>query len=202
MTLKLACADFTFPLLAHDKVLDLIALLEFEGVDIGLFEGRSHLWPSQVFDDLHGSARTLAAKLGDRGLVAADVFLQTAPDFVSLAPNHPDPAHRRQARDWFTRTLEFAGRVRRPARLRPARASTSTASPRPSRTGAVATSWPGVARRPRPQGSRFPSRRTSARSSRLPNPPPARAVGPGADPHAGLHPLHAKPASPTPRSSR
>ncbi len=108
MTLRLACADFTFPLLAHDKVLDLIALLEFEGVDIGLFEGRSHLWPSRVFDDLPGSARALASKLGDRGLVAADVFLQTAPDFASVAPNHPDPARRRQARDWFTRTLEFA----------------------------------------------------------------------------------------------
>ena len=43
---KLACADFTFPLLPHDKVLDLIAALELDGVDIGLFEGRSHLWPS------------------------------------------------------------------------------------------------------------------------------------------------------------
>ena len=56
MTLKLACADFTFPLLPHDKSLDLIALLGFEGVDIGLFEGRSHLWPSRVFADLEASA--------------------------------------------------------------------------------------------------------------------------------------------------
>jgi sugar phosphate isomerase/epimerase len=107
MTLKLACADFTFPLLPHEKVLDLIALLEFDGVDIGLFEGRSHLWPSRVFADLKGSARDLAGKLRDRGLALADMFLQTAPDFVSLAPNHPDPALRRQARDWFSRTLEF-----------------------------------------------------------------------------------------------
>ena len=121
MILKLACADFTFPLLAHDKVIDLIALLGFEGVDIGLFEGRSHLWPSRVFEELPGSARELACKLGDRGLVAADVFLQTAPDFVSLAPNHPDLARRRQARDWFARTVEFAGRVRCPARFRAAR---------------------------------------------------------------------------------
>src|SRR6266576_26331 len=49
MDLKLACADFAFPLLPHDRVLDLIAMLEFQGVDIGLFEGRSHLWPSKVF---------------------------------------------------------------------------------------------------------------------------------------------------------
>jgi sugar phosphate isomerase/epimerase len=105
---KLACADFTFPLLSHDKALDLIALLEFEGVDIGLFEGRSHLWPSRVFNDLRGSARELAGKLRDRGLELADVFLQTAPDFASVAPNHPDPGPRRQARHWFERTIEFA----------------------------------------------------------------------------------------------
>lgn len=107
MTLKLACADFAFPMLAHDKVLDLIALLEFEGVDIGLFEGRSHLWPSLVFADVRGSARELAGKLRDRGLATADIFLQTAPDFASVAPNHPDLAVRRQARDLFSRTVEF-----------------------------------------------------------------------------------------------
>lgn len=108
MSLKLACADFTFPLLDHDKVLDLIALLDFQGVDVGLFEGRSHLWPSKVFEDVRGSARTLAGKLRARGLEAADVFLQTAPDFVTLAPNHPDPARRKQARDWFEKAVDFA----------------------------------------------------------------------------------------------
>src|SRR3954454_2320473 len=107
MTPKLACADFTFPLLPHDKALDLVALLDFEGADIGLFEGRSHLWPSRVFEDLRGSAAELASRLRDRGLELADVFLQTAPDFESLAPNHPDPARRRRARDWFERTVEF-----------------------------------------------------------------------------------------------
>jgi len=108
MTPKLACADFTFPLLPHDKTLDLIALLEFEGVDLGLFEGRSHLWPSRVFEDVRGSARELGRKLRDRGLEPADIFLQTAPDFLSVAPNHPDPAIRARARDWFQRAVEFA----------------------------------------------------------------------------------------------
>ncbi len=108
MKLKLACADFSFPLLAHDSVLDLIAMLGFEGVDIGLFEGRSHLWPSRVFKKLDQSARELRDKLHDRGLRAADIFLQTAADFVSLAPNHPDAKRRRKARDLYLRTLEFA----------------------------------------------------------------------------------------------
>jgi sugar phosphate isomerase/epimerase len=108
MSLKLACADFAFPLLPHDNSLDLIAMLGFEGVDIGLFEGRSHLWPSRVFADLKSSAKDLKRKLRDRGLELADVFLQTAPEFVSIAPNHPDLLIRRQARDWFARTVEFA----------------------------------------------------------------------------------------------
>ncbi len=108
MRLKLACADFSFPLLEHDRVLDLIGLLGFEGVDVGLFEGRSHLWPSRVFKKLEPSARALSKKLRDRGLRAADIFLQTAPEFVSLAPNHPHAKRRGKARDLFLRTLDFA----------------------------------------------------------------------------------------------
>src|SRR5437588_10231740 len=102
--LKLACADFTFPLLAHDRVLDLIALLDFEGVDIGLFEGRSHLWPSREFKQGARAGARLGRKLAERGLYCADVFLQMAPDFVPYAINHPQPSPRRRARDWFLRT--------------------------------------------------------------------------------------------------
>ena len=105
---KLACADFTFPLLAHDKVLDLIAMLELKGVDIGLFEGRSHLWPSREFKNLRRAARSLKKKLGDRGLVAADIFMQVGEDFEECAVNHPQATRRRKARDGFGKTLEYA----------------------------------------------------------------------------------------------
>lgn len=71
MNPKFACADFTFPLLAHDQVLQLVAMLEFEGLDIGLFEERSHLWPSQEFENLDDSAKQLKQKLTDQGLQAA-----------------------------------------------------------------------------------------------------------------------------------
>ena len=108
MKLKLACADFTFPLLSHDRVLDLIELLEFDGVDIGLFEGRSHLWPSKVFQKPTRSGAELRKKLAQRALHCADVFLQMAPDFVPYAINHPEPARRKRARDWFVRTLDYA----------------------------------------------------------------------------------------------
>jgi sugar phosphate isomerase/epimerase len=108
MQLKLACADFSFPLLEHDRALDLIAMLGFDGVDVGLFEGRSHLWPSRVFKRGQQAAGELHAKLKDRGLQAADIYLQTAADFVSLAPNHPDPKKRRKARDLLLHALDFA----------------------------------------------------------------------------------------------
>jgi sugar phosphate isomerase/epimerase len=106
--LKLACADFTFPLLPHDRVLDLIAMLEFDGVDIGLFEGRSHLWPSKEFKSPTKSGNRLRRKLTARGLRCADVFLQMNPSFIPYAINHPEAARRRRARDWFAKTLDYA----------------------------------------------------------------------------------------------
>src|SRR5207253_2678986 len=108
MKLKLACADFTFPLLPHDRALDLIAMLEFDGADVGLFEGRSHLWPSRVFKAPIKAAAQLGKKLADRGLRCADVFLQMDPSFIPYAINHPETARRRHARDWFLKTLDYA----------------------------------------------------------------------------------------------
>jgi sugar phosphate isomerase/epimerase len=106
--LKLACADFTFPLLPHDRVLDLIAMLEFDAVDIGLFEGRSHLWPSRELKSPSKSGNRLRRKLTERGLKCADVFLQMNPSFIPYAINHPESARRRRARDWFAKTLDYA----------------------------------------------------------------------------------------------
>jgi sugar phosphate isomerase/epimerase len=108
LRLKLACADFTFPLLPHSRVLDLIAMLEFDGVDIGLFEGRSHLWPSKEFKSPMKSGNRLHRKLTERGLNCADVFLQMNPDFIPYAINHPEAARRRRARDWFLKSLDYA----------------------------------------------------------------------------------------------
>src|SRR5437764_5058161 len=108
MKLKLACADFAFPLLPHDGVLGLITMLEFDGVDIGLFEGRSHLWPSRVLGAPVRAGALLGRKLADHGLRCADVFLQTDPSFATYAINHPEPARRRHARNCFLKTLDYA----------------------------------------------------------------------------------------------
>ncbi len=105
---RLACADFTFPLLDHDGALKLIQLMEFEGVDVGLFEGRSHLHPSAEFRQPEQSGKALKDKLSDLGLVVADVFLQMDPDFVPYAINHPETARREKARAWYLKTLDYA----------------------------------------------------------------------------------------------
>ena len=107
MSFPLACADFTFPLLSHDNSLDVVAMLGFDGVDIGLFEGRSHLHPSREFSD-SAAGKTLRQKVEDRGLRMADVYLQMDPDFTTYAVNHPEAARREKARDWFLRTLDYA----------------------------------------------------------------------------------------------
>lgn len=112
--LRLASADFTFPLLEHDEVLDLVAALDLDGIDIGLFEGRSHLWPSREFENLARSADMLRTKLSDRGLAPADVFLQLDPDFVPYAINQPNAKRRGAAREAFFRTLEYASRLGSP----------------------------------------------------------------------------------------
>ena len=108
MKAKFACADFTFPLLTHDQSLQLVSLLDFKGVDIGLFEERSHLWPSREFKNVARSARALRKKLDNLGLNPADFFLQMAPDFKAFAINHPEGRRRKKARDWFQRTLDYA----------------------------------------------------------------------------------------------
>lgn len=106
MELKLAGADFTFPLLPHEKTFDVIAMLGFQGIDIGLFDDRSHLQPKQILPDLRGAARTLNEQVTARGLEFADIFYQ-ASTFETVAANHPDEAERRKGREFFLRMLEF-----------------------------------------------------------------------------------------------
>lgn len=107
---KLACADFSFPLLSHEESLDLIARLGFSGVDIGLFPNRSHFQPKDYLKDIAGAARELSARVHDRGLEFADIFLQPSSQLDDMAPNHPSAAQRRRWRELYLRTLEFTAR--------------------------------------------------------------------------------------------
>ena len=81
-------------------------MLGLTGVDIGLFEDRSHLYPSHVLADPKASSADLVARVTGKGLEIADIFLQTA-GFGTMTVNHPDAAERRGSRELFERTLEF-----------------------------------------------------------------------------------------------
>ena len=108
MKLKLSCADFSFPLLSHDAAVQLIALLGWTGVDVGLFAARSHLRPEIELRHPKKNGAALRRRLAKHNLVVADVFLQLHPDFRPYALNHPGGSRRRVARQQFLRTLDYA----------------------------------------------------------------------------------------------
>jgi len=108
MKIRIACSDAAFPLMEHDDCLRLIGMLGVEGVDIGLFEERSKLQPSDVFGAPEKNGRALKAKAEESGLSVADVFFQPALDFRKFSINRPDEDVRRQSREDFQRTLEYA----------------------------------------------------------------------------------------------
>jgi sugar phosphate isomerase/epimerase len=111
--MKLACADFTWPLLPHDRVLTLIRLLDIEGLDLGLFGNRSHVRPEQVRDDIPMRAGMLKERIARAGLELADFFIQPA-DFKTMAVNHPDPQQQEDAAGFFRDMLELARRLEAP----------------------------------------------------------------------------------------
>lgn len=110
--LKIACADFTFPLLAHNKVLQLIAMLDCKGVDIGLFSGRSHLTAESEFRQINLRAKALKQQMQDLGLVATDVYLQLDTDLAKYAINHPEINRRQFARESFLKLIDYANELR------------------------------------------------------------------------------------------
>jgi sugar phosphate isomerase/epimerase len=108
MKLKLSCADFSFPLLDHDRAVAAIALLGLRGADIGLFEGHGHLKPSCELTKPARNGAALKRKLAAHGLETADIFFQIHAGFVEFAINHPRASQRVVARDKFLRVLDYA----------------------------------------------------------------------------------------------
>jgi sugar phosphate isomerase/epimerase len=109
--MRLASADFTWPGLRPEFVLDLIAELDLQGVSMAFMGGYTARKPEDVAQDPEGWGERVAAELAERGLQAADVFLIPRIDLVGLTVNHPDPAEREQAEALFTAFLRFARRV-------------------------------------------------------------------------------------------
>jgi sugar phosphate isomerase/epimerase len=110
VTLKLAISDYSFPKLEWDQALRLARDLGFGALDIGLFAGRSHLRPEDVFRHPSQSAARAVRALQAHELEIADVFGQPGTAFHEKALNHPEPAVRERAAEFYWRLLEFAAR--------------------------------------------------------------------------------------------
>jgi sugar phosphate isomerase/epimerase len=106
-SIPLSCADFTFPLLKHEGSCRLISMLGVQGVDIGFFNGRSHLRPEDVHGRESEEGAILKTRLGDLGLVASDVFLQTGATHGQRAVNHPEKSEREAGFEMFRRAVDF-----------------------------------------------------------------------------------------------
>lgn len=109
--MRLACGDHSFPLLRHEDVCRLAAMLGLEGIDIGLMGNRSHIRPEAIRDDVAGWADRVGRSVADAGIDVADVFLIPWSDFETMAPNHPDPVQREDAAAIFRLALDFAERI-------------------------------------------------------------------------------------------
>ena len=106
--IPLACADFSFPLLPHDLVFDLIARLGIEGVDLSIIASNSHLSVEEVLKRPSEWAKATLAKVTQRGLQVADVHFHPGTDLETFAVNNPDDSIRQRARGLFKQALEFA----------------------------------------------------------------------------------------------
>jgi sugar phosphate isomerase/epimerase len=106
--MKLATGDFSWPLLSHEKALDLAVLLDFDGVDVCLAGNRSQVKPEDVRGDVRYWAGVLGERLNARGLELADFFFLPWTDFETSAPNHPDANERRLSREYYGEMLELA----------------------------------------------------------------------------------------------
>ncbi len=110
MTLKLANADYSFPLLEWEQTLRLARDLGMQGIDISLFQGRSQLKPDEILTNPSQSAARISTAVEAQGLEIADIFGQPGKTFHENAPNDPDNGVRKRAAEFFYRILEFTAR--------------------------------------------------------------------------------------------
>jgi sugar phosphate isomerase/epimerase len=112
--MKISCADYTWPLLPHDRALKLIRLLDIEAVDFGLFGNEAQIRPEVVRQDIPTWCGILKERLAQAELGLADVFATPWSDFETMAVNNPDPQQREGAMAFFQDMLTVAHRLGAP----------------------------------------------------------------------------------------
>jgi len=104
---RFSCANFTFPLLTRVQMLQLLRLLEFEAIDLGLFARPTHFPLSEMLQEPRSSGLATRRELEACGLTPADVFLQIGEEPAQCSVNDPDPGVRRRNREVFAKALDF-----------------------------------------------------------------------------------------------
>lgn len=109
--MKLSCGNDSFPLLAHEIGVGLIAQLGFDGYDLSLAGTRSPVRLAAVLSDVPSWAGRLDERVRGRGLEFSDVFYVASDDFETMSVNHPDAAEREAGRGQFRRILDLVVRL-------------------------------------------------------------------------------------------
>lgn len=104
---EFSCADYTFPLLSRQQSLQLLRLLEFDFVDIGLFERSSCYVPSALQANPADFIRGVQHDLKSAQIRPSDLFLQIGLEPAQSSANDPDPAVRKRNREVFNNALEL-----------------------------------------------------------------------------------------------
>lgn len=108
MTVRLSCADYTWPSLGHETVLAVIADLGFNGVDIGVFGDATHVTVPSVVADPQRRATEVRAAVDTAGLHVADVFLTSSLELGRVTPTSRIGDDVAELRATFRATVEFA----------------------------------------------------------------------------------------------
>lgn len=112
--MRLSCADYTWPLLPHAAVLDLISALDCDAVDLGFMALRSHVRPEAAHGAVAVTAGAIRERVESRGLAVADVFAIPYTDFETRSANNPDPADQERSLEFFRDAMQFSKLVGSP----------------------------------------------------------------------------------------
>lgn len=105
--MQFSCAEYAFPRLSPARRFDLLHLLGFSHVDLGLFERSAGLRPSELLADRKTFVKRLKADLQHARLEVSDVFLQTSVDPAKSAVNSGSAAARARNRKAFLQALDL-----------------------------------------------------------------------------------------------
>lgn len=103
-----SCADYTFPLLARKQSLELLRLLGFDFVDIGMFERNPNYLPSALISSPADFMRGVQQDLTCAQILPSDLFLQIGLEPAQSSANGPNPDIRAHNREAFKRAVRFA----------------------------------------------------------------------------------------------